>query len=137
MAQFAVEIADADVSRVLDAVAANYNRPEQVENPDFDDSQPESETNARLFNQAVAAAAAVQVGGQPYPVWLATQIGVYRQAAAGGGAAQVPARPAPPPAAQPAVAPAPAGPRAIPRIPSVEDWERAHQGGRHERAWDI
>ena len=50
MAQFSVEIADADVSRVLDAVAANYNRPVQVENPDFDDSQPESETNARLID---------------------------------------------------------------------------------------
>jgi|TARA_B100000085_G_scaffold255274_2_gene254984 hypothetical protein len=50
MAQFAVEIADADVSRVLDAVAVNYNRPEQVENPDFDDSQPESETNTRFID---------------------------------------------------------------------------------------
>lgn len=50
MAQFSVEIADADVSRVLDAVAANYNRPAKVENPDFDDSQPESETNARFID---------------------------------------------------------------------------------------
>lgn len=30
MAQFSLEIADADVSRVLEAVAANYNRPETV-----------------------------------------------------------------------------------------------------------
>tara|TARA_Y100001938_G_C8040800_1_gene406053 strand:- start:117 stop:476 length:360 start_codon:yes stop_codon:yes gene_type:complete len=36
MAVFSIEIADADVNRVLGAVAANYNRPEQVPNPDFD-----------------------------------------------------------------------------------------------------
>ena len=36
MAQFAIEIADADVARVLDAVAANYGRPTQIENPDYD-----------------------------------------------------------------------------------------------------
>ena len=36
MAVFSVEIADEDVARVLDAVAANYNRPEQVPNPDYD-----------------------------------------------------------------------------------------------------
>ena len=50
MAQFSVEIADADVSRVLDAVAANYNRPEQVPNPDFNESLEESETNARVID---------------------------------------------------------------------------------------
>jgi|TARA_R110000851_G_scaffold307931_1_gene466648 hypothetical protein len=36
MAQFAIEIADEDVARVLGAVAANYNRPEKVANPDYD-----------------------------------------------------------------------------------------------------
>ena len=35
MAIFSVEIADADVTRVLDAVAANFGRPESVENPDY------------------------------------------------------------------------------------------------------
>ena len=50
MAQFSVEIADADVFRVLDAVAANYNRPEQVPNPDFNESLEESETNARMID---------------------------------------------------------------------------------------
>ena len=30
MAQFSVEINDTDVSRVLDAIAGNYNRPETV-----------------------------------------------------------------------------------------------------------
>jgi len=36
MAQFSIEIADEDVSRVLGAVAANYNRPEQIPNPAYD-----------------------------------------------------------------------------------------------------
>ena len=57
MALFSVEIADPDVGRVLNALAANYNRPDQVENPDypsmianpdFDDQQPESPTNQPL-----------------------------------------------------------------------------------------
>jgi hypothetical protein len=38
MAQFAIEIADVDVARVLNAVAANYGRPTQIENPDYDSS---------------------------------------------------------------------------------------------------
>lgn len=49
MAQFKIEIADEDVARVLNALAANYNRPEQVSNPDFDEALPESETNARVI----------------------------------------------------------------------------------------
>ena len=36
MAQFAIEIDDADVGRVLTAIAVNYSRPAQVPNPDFD-----------------------------------------------------------------------------------------------------
>jgi len=40
MAQFSIEIADQDITRVLDAVAANYGRPDQVENPDFNSSLP-------------------------------------------------------------------------------------------------
>ena len=36
MAIFSIEIADADVSRVLGAVASNYNRPAQIPNPDYD-----------------------------------------------------------------------------------------------------
>ena len=57
MAIFSVEIADADINRVLNAVAANYNRPETVsnpnytgptiENPNFDPNQEESESNPR------------------------------------------------------------------------------------------
>lgn len=38
MAQFAVEIADEHVDRVLNAVAANYNRQAQILNPDYDES---------------------------------------------------------------------------------------------------
>jgi hypothetical protein len=55
MAIFSVQIADEDIDRVLNAVAANYNRPEMVPNPeyagpmvpnpDFDPTQEESETN--------------------------------------------------------------------------------------------
>lgn len=50
MAQFSVEIADVDIYRVLAALAANYNRPDQVPNPDFDESQEESETNVRMID---------------------------------------------------------------------------------------
>jgi len=54
MAQFSIEIADEDVNRVMDAVAANYNWPENVRNPDwpaeipnpnFDPGQPPSPDN--------------------------------------------------------------------------------------------
>ncbi len=38
MAVFSVDIADEDVTRVLNAVAANYNRPAQILNPDYDES---------------------------------------------------------------------------------------------------
>lgn len=50
MAQFSIEIADADITRVLDAVAANYNRQEQVPNPDFDEALPESQANVRMID---------------------------------------------------------------------------------------
>ena len=36
MAQFSIEIADADVNRVLGSVAANYGRPDKIPNPDYD-----------------------------------------------------------------------------------------------------
>ncbi len=45
MAQFAIEIADADVDRVMDAVAANYNWVENIPNPDFDPLEEISEVN--------------------------------------------------------------------------------------------
>ncbi len=45
MAVFSIEIADADVPRVIGAVCANYNRPDMVPNPSFDSTQEESESN--------------------------------------------------------------------------------------------
>ena len=51
MAQFAVEIDDADVQRVMDAVSANYNYQTQVDNPDFDEELAEDPvTNPRLID---------------------------------------------------------------------------------------
>jgi len=50
MAQFAIEIADADIMRVMEAIAVNYKRPAMVDNPDFDEELPESEeANPRLI----------------------------------------------------------------------------------------
>ena len=50
MAQFSVEIADADIDRVLGALAVNYNRPDQVPNPDFDSNQEPSESNPEMID---------------------------------------------------------------------------------------
>lgn len=49
MAAFSIEIADSDISRVIDAVCANYNRPEQVENPDFSPDEEVSDTNPDMI----------------------------------------------------------------------------------------
>ena len=35
MATFSLDIAEEDVGRVLNAISANYNRPEQIPNPDY------------------------------------------------------------------------------------------------------
>ena len=35
MATFSLDIAEEDVGRVLNAISANYNRPEQIQNPDY------------------------------------------------------------------------------------------------------
>ncbi len=45
MAQFSIEIADADVDRVMNAVASNYNWKENIENPDFNPAEPVSDEN--------------------------------------------------------------------------------------------
>ena len=51
MAIFELAIADEDVQRVFDAICNNYNRPESVDNPDFDAAQPDSDENpARIDN---------------------------------------------------------------------------------------
>ena len=50
MAVFSIEIADADVNRVMDAVASNYNWPETVNNPNFDPIQPvDPNTNPKMI----------------------------------------------------------------------------------------
>ena len=50
MAQFAIEIADADIMRVMEAIGANYKRQDMIDNPDFDEELPESEeVNPRLI----------------------------------------------------------------------------------------
>tara|TARA_R100000808_G_C2145353_1_gene153170 strand:+ start:837 stop:1133 length:297 start_codon:yes stop_codon:yes gene_type:complete len=50
MAAFSIEIADSDVSRVIDAVCANYNRPDQVKNPDFIDEMEASEEIPKIID---------------------------------------------------------------------------------------
>jgi len=57
MAQFSVEINDADVPRVLDAISANYNRPETVSNPSFDSSLPVNESNPQTIDNPQSKAA--------------------------------------------------------------------------------
>lgn len=47
MAQFILEIADADVPKVLEAMAGMYGRPDTVPNPDFNSELPEGVDNPR------------------------------------------------------------------------------------------
>ena len=74
MAQFSVEIADADVSRVLGALAANYNRPEQLPNPEFDPSQETSEANPELIDNPETIA---QFGNRMVRQCLAQHVKAY------------------------------------------------------------
>jgi len=59
MASFSIEIADEDVSRVLDAMAANYKWRENVSNPDYieggvdPESIPNPESKAMFANRMV------------------------------------------------------------------------------------
>jgi len=58
MAIFSIEIADTDIARVLNAVSANYNRPETVQNPNWTGlDAPETienpETKAMFANRMV------------------------------------------------------------------------------------
>ena len=50
MAEFKIEIADADVNRVLQSLAVNYRRPNQVHNPEFDTSQAISQDNPEMID---------------------------------------------------------------------------------------
>ena len=74
MAQFSVEIADADVTRVLTALAANYNRPAQVVNPDFNEMLEESESNVRMIDNPETVA---QFGNRMVRQFLAENVKAY------------------------------------------------------------
>lgn len=74
MAQFTVDIADADVDRVLSALASNYNRPDQIPNPDFDEGQEESETNVRMIDNPETLA---QFGNRMVRIFLAENVKAY------------------------------------------------------------
>ena len=74
MAQFTIDIADSDVDRVLTALAVNYNRPEQVQNPDFDESQPEDESNPRFIDNPETFA---QFGNRMVRFFLAENVKAY------------------------------------------------------------
>ena len=54
MALFSVEIADADVPRVLNAVAANFGYEVNVPNPNFDPEQPVDEINAEFIPNPIS-----------------------------------------------------------------------------------
>jgi hypothetical protein len=80
MAQFSIEINDADVFRVLNAVAANYGRPDHVENPNYNnpdmpDEPPtieNPETKAQFANRKVREFLAENV--RAYEIRLAKQL---------------------------------------------------------------
>jgi hypothetical protein len=74
MAQFTIEIADEDVGRVLTSLAANYNRPEQVPNPEFDPMQPVSENNSELIDNPETIS---QFGNRMVRVFLADNVKAY------------------------------------------------------------
>lgn len=74
MAQFTIEIADADVNRVLGALAVNYNRPDQIPNPDFDEEQGESESNVRMIDNPETIA---QFGNRMVRNFLAENVKAY------------------------------------------------------------
>lgn len=56
MAVFAIEIADADVPRVLNALAANFGYEVNIPNPNFDPEQPVDEVNAEFIPNPVSKA---------------------------------------------------------------------------------
>lgn len=49
MAQFCVEIADADVERVITAMCANYGYQANIPNPDYDPALPEGPDNLEVI----------------------------------------------------------------------------------------
>jgi len=53
MALFSVEIADADVPKVLEALASSYNYQETIPNPDDPNGDPIPIPNQKLFSPTV------------------------------------------------------------------------------------
>ncbi len=74
MAQFSVEIADADVARVLNALVVNYRRPERVPNPEFDPMEPVSEDNVELIDNPETVS---QFGNRMVRQFLADNVKAY------------------------------------------------------------
>ena len=74
MAEFRIEIADSDVGRVLTSLAANYRRPDQVNNPDFDLNQPISDDNPEMIDNPETLA---QFGNRMVREYLASNVSAY------------------------------------------------------------
>ena len=74
MAEFKIEIADADVNRVLGALAVNYKRPDRVAHPDFDSSQEPSESNPEMIDNPETVA---QFGNRMVRQFLAENVKAY------------------------------------------------------------
>ncbi len=74
MAEFKIEIADADVGRVLTSLAANYRRPDQVNNPEFDPLQPVSEDNPEMIDNPETIA---QFGNRMVRQFLSDNVKAY------------------------------------------------------------
>ncbi len=74
MAQFSVEIADADVGRVLTSLAVNYRRSDQVSNPEFDPLQPVSEDNPEMIDNPETIA---QFGNRMVREFLSGNVKAY------------------------------------------------------------
>ena len=74
MAEFKIEIADSDVGRVLTSLAVNYRRPDKVNNPDFDPSQPASENNPEMIDNPETLA---QFGNRMVREYLASNVSAY------------------------------------------------------------
>ena len=74
MAEFRIGIADSDVNRVLTSLAANYRRPDQVNNPEFDPLQPVSEDNPEMVDNPETIA---QFGNRMVREFLSGNVKAY------------------------------------------------------------
>ena len=74
MAEFRVEIADADVSRVLTSLSKNYRRPDQIANPDFNSTEPISDDNPEMIDNPETLA---QFGNRMVREFLSANVLAY------------------------------------------------------------